>query len=455
LRRLVTLGAGFVVGLIALGGGLRAAEPTTEAPPATDAAGLLRAFFAEADAAKRAELAGQFAPLAPKSWDELKALLHRTAPFPAMEPGKHPLKTQGDETVPPVAYVLRIPAGYKADAGQAWPLIINCHGSGGTGEGALASLENLLGPDVDKYLLACPGAPTEGVYKATRVNVEFPLHALDDVRRRVNVDSNRTVLMGVSRGGYTTWGTVLFAPGQWAGAVPLASWPVTEAGSAGAILYLPNVLPLAIQAHWGENDIEPGQKQGINTLSREVDRDFVRLGARQFEGIEYPGQGHNLKPDAEKIRAFLASARRDPCPALFRHIFHHLWQGRAYFVRATAVTKDEFDFDAPHIVKTTGLADLPRAKRELYLKEAFEFTALTKGAENTIAVTAKNISGIEVEVSPEELDFSRPVKVLFNGRLAGEVRKIDYAEMLETARRSYDFERLVGARVKAATPAKK
>jgi len=444
--------ATLVIVIAMLAGAGRAAE----APAAGDPAAILRAFFAENDAAKRADLAKQFGAVAPKAWAEVKALLHQAAPFPAMAPGKQPFQTKGDADVPSVNYVLRIPAGYKADAGRAWPLIIGCHGTGGTGDAAMTWLEGLLGADADQYVLACPAAPTEREYTASRANTEYPVRVLQDVRHRVNLDSNRSVLTGVSRGGYAVWGTILFSPGEWAGAAPIASWPLTEARAAGVTLYLPNVLALPIQAHWGENDLSPGQKQGINTFSRDVNRWFIVHGPKNFEGIEYPGQAHGLTLDAEKLRAFFAAARRDPYPAVVNYLFHHLWQGRAYFVRATAMARDEFDFTAPHMVKADTQDELAKAEGELYRKEAAEITALTQGAENTVSVNTRNLAGIEVEVGPEELDFSKPVKVLVNGRLAGgEVKALDWGLVLETARQSYDFERLVGARVKATIPASK
>lgn len=418
-----------------------------EGPPDGPEA-ILRVFFAEMDAGRRTELAARFGAVAPKAWDDLKAMLHACAPRPDMGPGRHRLQTPGADGIPPVNYTLRLPQGYQANSPKGWPLIISTHGTGGSGEKAVSFFEHLLGGDVEKYLVAGPDSPHGGVYEAGRMTIEYPLHVLADVRRRANVDSDRTVLAGYSRGGYTTWGTILFSPGEWAGAVPMASWPLTEAGSDGAVFYIQNVLNLAIQAHWGAEDIMPGQTKGINTLSREAAAQFKRLRATNFEGIEYAGQGHGLRLKNETIRTFLDDAKRDAFPAECKMRFHRLYQGRAYYVRATAVAKQEFDFSKRQVLRIARKGDLPKAKRALWKREGYELTVRMPPGKNLIAVFTRNLKGVEVALSAERLDFARPIRITLGGRtVGGAKRDIDWAELLETVRQTYDFERLIGGRV--------
>ena len=449
---------GFVAAVLCIAAATLGAEPPATAPPepsAESAVRILRGFFAAEDAGDRARLAAGFGQAAPKSWDAVRALLHTAAPFPSLAPGRHALKTEGDAVVPAVNYVLRVPAGYASDAGRAWPLVIGLHGTGGSGEGFLGTLENLLGDDAGKYLLACPDAPEGGAYKVSRRMTEYPLRVLEDVRRCANVDSNRVVLLGVSKGGYTVWGTILFSPGEWAGAVPIAAWPLTEAPWASPILYAPNVLGLAIQAHWGENDIEPGQKQGINTFARQAAAELKRLGAARFEPIEYPGQGHNLHLDAARIRSFVGSARRDAFPDRFQFYFHRLWEGRAYFVRATVAAREDFDFKAIPRVSVANKADLAQALCRTYQRLSFELRGLRKADENSLVVFARNLGEVEIAIGAEQMDFSRPMTVLANGRtvLSGP-QEVDWTELLETARRTYDFERLVARRLRCKVEVK-
>ena len=436
-------------------GAAAAGEAAAPDAAAGDPQAILKAFFAEQDAARRARLAAQFGAVAPKAWDDVKAMLHACAPRRDLAPGRHTFQTPGGDGIPPVNYTLRVPQGYKPNAPKGWPLIVSTHGTGGTGEKAVAFFEHQLGPAVETYLIAGPDAPQGGVYEATRLTIEYPLHVLADVRRRANVDSDRTVLGGYSRGGYTTWGTILFSPGEWAGAVPMASWPGTEAGSDGAIFYLQNVLNLAIQAHWGQNDIMPGQTEGINTLSREAAAELKRLGAARFEGIEYAGQGHGLKLGSDTIRTFIETARRDPFPAECKLIFHRLYQGRAYYVRATAAAKEEFDFRQRRVLRIASKEDLAKAKRAMWHREGFEITARMPPGKNLIAVFMRNLKGVDVALPAERLDFSRPIQITLGGRTASAAKRdLDWAELLETARQTYDFERLIGGRVTMPVPSR-
>jgi len=426
-----------------------AADAVAPAPSADEPRAILKAYFAEEDAAARVRLAARFAAVAPKSWADLKAMLHAAAPRAALAAGRQRFETPGDTFVPPVRYILRVPAGYARDTARGWPLIITCHGLGGSGDGALAEAERWLGPDVEQFLVAAAEAPKGDRYEAGRTSTEYPLHVLADIRRRANVDSDRTVLTGVSKGGYTTWGTILFSPGEWAGAAPMASWPVTEASTVGCTLYLPNVVALAVQAHWGANDIEPGQKEGINTFSREVAAEMKRLGAKRFEGIEYPGEGHGLAVKADRFRAFAAAARRDPWPAECKLIFHRLYQGRAYYARATATGRAEFDFRQKRTLTITRKEDFDKARHNLYLREGYELTARMPAGANLVAVLTRNLKEVEVDLAAERLDFGRPIRITLNSRTVQEgARKLDWAELLETVRRTGDFDRLVGGRAK-------
>jgi len=442
-------------GILLVAGAVRGAEaPASVTRPAEaaapqDAAAMLQAFLAEEDASRRADLAGKFAAVAPKNWGDLKALLHRTAPRADLKPGRQEFVTRGEDGSEPIKYVLRVPAAYQGHEPQGWPLVIGLPGVGGNGEGILGMVEGLLGPDVDRYLAVGVTPPDLGLFKADKANAECALSVLADVRHRANVNSDRAVLMGVSKGGYATWNCVLFSPAEWAGAIPISSFPITEAGLFQYLLYLPNVLGLSIQAHWGANDIEAGWNQGISTYSREVAAEMKRLGAGKFEGIEYPGEGHGLNVKAEKVREFVAAARRDAFPEQCHLIFHRLYQGRAGLVRATAAVKGDFDFHARRVVHVTSQAGIIRELHDIYLAEAFELTVRMPPAGNAIAILAKNIKEIELELPAEKLDFTKPFRITLNGRsLLESARKVDWAEMLETARRTYDFERLIAGRLR-------
>jgi hypothetical protein len=441
--------------LVSACGAARAADAPAPADPAR---ALLREFFASEDKTRRAALANQFAAVAPKSWADLRMMLHETAGRPPLKAGRLTLEAPADNPLPAVKYVLRVPRNYKGDERQGWPLVIGCHEMGGSAETFLGKIEDWLGPDVEKYLVAVAQDPQAGGFGPDRPRSQYPLRVLDDLRHRANIDSNRTILVGRSKGGFAAWGSVLFAPGQWAGLVAVSAFPLTNAGSYGATIYLPNVLNLSVQTHWGENDIEPGQKQGISTLSRDVMIEMKNLGATKFEGIPYAAQGHDVQVIATKARALINAAVRDPFPEQCRMVFHKLWQGADYYVRALTADRPEFDFAERREVHVEGEADIPRAFRAFFVSQAYELSLRLAPATNTLTLFARGIREIEVELSAEKLDFRRPIKIILNGRtVTDEPRKLDWVELLETVRRTGDFERLVGGRLKltaTATPEK-
>lgn len=423
-------------------------------PPVDDkTVTTLRQFFAESDAVKRADLAAKVAPLMPASPADWPALLRRAYPFADTKMGLHNFEAPADGIVPAIKYVVSVPEGYQADPAQPWPLIVGIPGTGGSGGQALSSLSKWLGDDLGKFLIACPDAPDKEVYSFNELYVVYPQRVLDDVRRRLNVDGNRVILTGYSKGGYTTWGTVLFSPAQWAGAAPMASFPLTDAGRHGFELYLANVLNLDLQFHWGDQDILAGQTEGINTFARSAAGEMKRLKATRFEPIEYAGQGHGLTIDADKLKAFLAKARRTPWPASYTFTFHHVWEGSSYHVRAVKTSLLELDFKNLPSVRVANSADAKTAAIKLFRDRSYEFRVDVGDKANSISVRTRNLREIEISLSPQQLDFSKPVRVLVDGKPVQEKKlDLDWKLLLETVRTSGDFDRLVGAKIAYTIP---
>lgn len=418
---------------------------------AADLEELVGEIFREEDPAARGASLARFEGLEPKDWSGLRALLHRAAPRPGLDPGTHRFTAPAADGVPAVEYALRVPPGYDPHDPEGLPLVLACHGTGDTGARFMAEMESILDPDAPPVLVACPDAPEPGVYRVSRTMTDYPLAVLADVRRRANVDADRVVLTGYSKGGYTTWGTALFSPGAWAGAVPIAGWPLVEIRTPGELEYLGNVLPLAIQHHWGENDILPGQTQGINTFSRAVAAEMKALGAPHYTPREYPGEGHRIGLDVAAVRAFVADARRQVQPPKAKLVFHHLWQGRAWVVRAVAGAEPDLSETPTFPIRDP--KDVPRALREYYRKVALEVGYAYAPETNVLAVTARGVTAVEVDLVAGKVDFARPMRVMLNGRgPPAEKRAIDWALLFATARETYDFERLVAARVRLEVP---
>jgi len=465
----MNVAAGIFAVIICVVGGCSAAWAQTGAAPAAataasaDAARILREFFAQENEAARGDLAVKFAAVAPKSLDELRPLLRQALPLAKVEAGQQTFETKPDGVVPAVKYLVRVPSGYKPDAGAlsgtphaaGWPLVLTMHGTGGTGDAQLALTVHLLGQAADDYLIVCPQSPQEGMYKFDQLVVDYPVCVLNDARRRLLVDSDRVIVTGYSRGGYTAWGTALFRPGEWAAAVPMASFALTDAGRYGCKLYMQNVLSLAVQHHWGDKDVVAGQTEGIQTFARLSAEELKRLGAKKFEPLEYAGAGHSLPIDDKRFREFLAAARRGPPPGEFAFIFHHLWEGRAFYVRALAAAKGELDFKHLPSVRVSSPDEVESAAAAMIRKEAFELSARARPTDNAVVIKARNLRELEVEIVSGLVDLSRPVKVVVNDRVVFSKKlNADWAVLLEAARSTGDLERLVLARLPIQVPQK-
>jgi len=453
-RRATTLLAAIcvVATVLAIAFNIGAAEPPVTANDEERRA-LLGRFFAEEDTEARRALAGRFAAVAPADWADVKRLLHESAPRPALAAGVHEFQTPGSEPIPSIRYILRVPPDYKPNSPRGWPLVMTCHWTDSNAKRTLAWVKGVLGPDIDRYLVACPNSPDPGVYRSSRVTDMYPLDVLADVRRRANVDSDRCLLTGYSRGGYQTWATSLFSPGEWAGAAPLASAPIAELGLVSAKIYLENVLNLPVQAHWGDQDILRGQTMGINTLSRTAADWFKAQDAEHFEPVEYKGQGHDLKLKREMIRAFLAKVRRDPFPRQLTYLFHRMYHGRAWYVTATQASAPEVDFrERVPIRGGYRPEDVRRTLEQVWTRKGYHLAVRMPEGQNLIAVTARNLREVEVELPVERLDFGRPIRVTAGGTSrTGATDGVDWICLLETVRRTYDFEHLIGDRVTVPT----
>jgi len=231
----------------------------------------------------------------------------------------------------------------------------------------------------------------------------------------------------------------------------MAAFPLTNLAKRGTDFYLTNVLELDLQYHWGDKDIIPGQTEGIGTYGQAVAAQMAKLKATRFEPLEYVGQGHGLHVDTAKFQAFLAKARRTPWPAAYTFLCHYMWQGNAYHVRAVKPSVPELDFkNLPtlRVSDPSNPAQVEAAIMKLFRDRAYEVQAIFSAEANSLVLRTRNLQQFEISLSPQQLDFSKPVKVLVNGQpVLDKKLAVDWPLLLETVRTSGDFDRLVGARV--------
>lgn len=340
---------------------------------------------------------------------------------------------------------LKLPRGYTP--GRAWPLIYALHFSGGNGPQFIARVEQMLGERAQDFVLAAPSD-----HRQTGLDAPPPFTAdhpaiLRAVRQAVRVDSDRQYVLGYSLGGYAAWAVACLHADELAGAAPLASaggcLPAGEDGLWRALL--PNLQGLPILHVWGERDtlvvrgLDGQPMGGIAELNRHLKKLSKGLLPR-VDQVGLPGQGHyDVKPPLDSLLRVLGGRRRE-MPRQVEHRFRHLHQGRAWWLEAHTWTGSRWGAELPRAEARPGETPGQALGRELE-----GLLGLLKGALSgqTITIETRHVGELTAWVGEGMVDWSRPVKVVRDGRPVFEgLLQPDLWVCLEEARRRQDFDRL-------------
>lgn len=199
--------------------------------------------------------------------------------------------SDADDTEQP--YGLYIPKNY--DPNKKYPLVIMLHGAGSNHR---LSLRRVFGKsnangetDVEasryfpewkdvEYIVASPLARGTMGYQGIAEKDVYDV--LADVKKRFNIDEDRTYLTGLSMGGGGTLYIGLTHPDIWAALAPVCPAPPT-----GTDAYAPNALNIPMHFFHGDQD------QAVNVnVSRDWVKKLKELGTN-VSYQEYPGVNHD------------------------------------------------------------------------------------------------------------------------------------------------------------------
>ncbi len=226
---------------------------------------------------------------------------------------------------------------------------------------------------------------------------------LDEVRRRYNVDENRSYLIGISDGGTGVWFHAFTAATPWAAFLAYIGHPAVLNNPAAATdgqLFLTNLSNKPFFVVSGDRDrLYPSV-----SLAPYIER-FRQAGASIVYRPQRNG-GHDMSwvpEEQDNISRFLAENVRDPLPdslswesgeSLRYNRFHWL------LIDELGATEEDSEFpdvEAFNIRGASGRVDLVRQG-------------------NTINVASRGVRRFTLLLSPEEFDLSQPVVIVANGR---------------------------------------
>ena len=267
--------------------------------------------------------------------------------------------SDADDTEQP--YGVYIPKNY--DPQRKYPLVVMLHGAGSNHRLALRRVFGKSnGPgetDVEasryfpewkdvEYIVASPYVRGTAGYQGIPEKDVFDM--LADVKRRFNIDEDRTYLTGLSMGGGGTLWIGLSRPDIWA-----ALAPVCPAPPNGTDALSPNALNVPVHFFHGDKD------QAVPvTVSRDWVKRLKDLGT-SVEYQEYPGVNHNSWENAYKdefIFSWFSQFKKNPFPDRVRFNTANYKYNRAYWITFDQLTPGtvasiDAKFTAPNQLEIT------------------------------------------------------------------------------------------------------
>jgi poly(3-hydroxybutyrate) depolymerase len=425
---------------------MTAAAQSSPPPAKIDAA--WRAFW-DADSPARAEKAAQEIVASGATLDAVRDRLRSGRGYGTQPTGRVELPT----TVAGITLdnVAEVPAGYTPD--RAWPLRVSLHGGVGrpapaAGESAGRPLTNRI-PGGDEIVLH-PRAWAEAEWwtfdQVTNVG-----RLVERLKRSYNVDESRIYITGISDGGTGVYFFAMRAATPWAACMPLNGHPLVLANpdtGADGELFASNLANCPIEA------VNGGKDRLYPAASVQPFVDMFKRGGIPFVWHVYPDANHDTSwwpEERPAYEAFLAAHPRAAQPESVT------WEtertdryNRFRWLVIDKLGKRSSDVMLPDVnVFDTGAG----YKRTLYdrSRSSGRVDAVRKG--NGFDVKSRGVQELTLLLSPDVVDFSKPVQVAVNGRMVHDaIVKPDAATMLKWVARDHDRTMLYGAELKLVIP---
>lgn len=417
----------------------------------TPAAGALdEAFraFREADNADRAAEAARQILATGARFDEIAARLRQGRDDISRRTGRiaFPSRVGGI----PLDNVLEVPVGY--DPVRAWPLRVMLHGGVSreppdAGEEARPLTNRLPGGD---ELVLHPRAYSRSEWWTTD-QVDNINRLLMRVKREYNVDESRVYVTGFSDGGTGVYYLAMRDATPWAACVPLHGHPLVLANPQTGVegeLFAGNLVNCPLRV------VNGGRDQLYPAASVVPFIEMFERGGIPVDFQAYPDAEHNTRhwPDERpRFEAFLASHRRVAHPERIS------WEtdrtdrdNRFRWLVVDRLGTRSSDVDLPDVNR---VASSPGRERALFdrSRPSGRVDVVRRG--NVFEAKTRGVRDLTLLLSPDVVDFAKPVRVTVNGRIV--VDKLvtkDAATLLAWAARDQDRTMLYGAELRIVVP---
>jgi pimeloyl-ACP methyl ester carboxylesterase len=294
-----------------------------------------------------------------------------------------------------------LPLNY--DPAKKWPLVVYLHGYNGDNP----EYYNWWSAD-KRHDAVCDRHGVIFIEPHGRGNTQYRgigdrdvLKCIEMAKARFNVDADRVYLVGSSMGGFGTWNVATRHPELFAAINPiygggdyhvfmsketlakLSSWEEFVNDKSSSTAQLEALLNLPVLVTHGDQD----QSVNVN-LSRYIVRMLQRWGY-DVRYIEVPGKGHTELGLWDETISWLLQHKRNAAPKHVRVRGADLRNASAYWVEVTQK------------------------------RSPFEFAVVDAEAldGNIIRVDSKNVDELVLTPSKSLVDFGKPVRVVWNGKI--------------------------------------
>ena len=425
--------------ILAVLGALALAASAGQQPPNDQ---LIEKFFAAENSADAEKMADQFAA---HDFDALYRRLQQGRTYLDEKRGEYSLRWKSKHG-PFFNNIVNVPKEY--DPAQKWRLRVQLHGGVGRPSPNMQPQGRPPAPG-DRYPNRIEGEKQIYLHPSgwmqaqwwDEEQVDNILRAVDALKRKYNIDETQIYVTGISDGGTGVYYLALKEPNVWSSYLPLSgSLGVLRnpANGADGEMHGNNLVNAPLYVVNGENDqlypvvqVEPHiawlKKMGVNVTFR------PQAGAQ-----------HNTAWWPTERAPFEQFVHDHPRPA---HPAALSWETERVdrFNRNRWLVINELRADASRRTELTDMGFFEHTKRSGRVD-------IRRGG-NTFDAITRDVAAFTLLLSPDAIDFSKPVIVTVNGKQAfsGAVKK-DNAALMRWAARDNDRTSLYGAELRITVP---